>query len=339
MTEYLEIIDQWKDSQIPYVIARVIKTWGSAPRQVGSVMLVNANGEMAGSVSGGCVEGAVVKKTVEIIKTKKTELVHFGVSDESAWQVGLSCGGQLDVLIQPASDNDLFNQLVKSIKVENPAIWISTLDEPLEETLLRMDKTDHKALGSPQDEKVIETAIHAFKKRKHEIFHKGGKTYFAHTFPPRSKLIIIGAAHITADLVYLANDHHFETIVIDPRRAFTDKTVFKTPPDKLIDKYPSEVLLKFDLDAYTYCAILSHDPKIDDNALEVLLKSDVAYIGALGSRKNQEKRRKRLRDNGFSEEQISRIHGPIGADIKAKTAREIALSIMAEVISVKNQYL
>ena len=164
-------------------------------------------------------------------------------------------------------------------------------------------------------------------------------SYFAQVFPRKSQLLIIGAAHITVDLVALGKMFGFETIVIDPRGIFTNKTQFGIPPDHIYEKYPAEVLPDYLLDPYTYAVVLSHDPKIDDNALHILLKSDVGYIGALGSKKTQAKRVARLEKAGFSAEEIGRIHAPIGVNIKAKTPKEIALSIMGEIVLAKNEYL
>ena len=152
-------------------------------------------------------------------------------------------------------------------------------------------------------------------------------------------MIIIGAAHITADLVQLGHEFDFETIVIDPRGIFAKNTTFAVKPDRISEKYPSEVLNDFELDPYTYAVILSHDPKIDDNALQILLRSKVAYIGALGSRKTHEKRTARLKLAGFTDQEISHIEAPIGIDINAQGAKEIALSIMGAVIKAKNAYL
>ena len=149
-------------------------------------------------------------------------------------------------------------------------------------------------------------------------------------------MLIIGVAHITVDLVQLADWYGFETVVIDPRGYFTQNIAFKKDPTQLIEAYPSEVLDQFPLDAYTYTAILSHDPKIDDNALEILLNNEVAYIGALGSKKTHAKRTARLLENGFSQEQIDTIHAPIGLSIGAKGANEIALAIMGQILEVKN---
>jgi xanthine dehydrogenase accessory factor len=152
-------------------------------------------------------------------------------------------------------------------------------------------------------------------------------------------MIIIGAAHITADLVQLAHQFDFETIVIDPRGTFAKNTSFVVKPDQIYERYPSEVLNDFQLDPYTYAVILSHDPKIDDDALQILLRKKVAYIGALGSKKNHEKRSQRLLEKGFTNEDIARIDAPIGVDIHAKGAKEIAFSIMGAVIKAKNLFL
>ena len=188
-------------------------------------------------------------------------------------------------------------------------------------------------------ETILEKAKEAYAKRNHELIFADDVPYFIQVFPRRSQLLIIGAAHITADLVQLAKLYDFETIVIDPRGAFAKSTQFTLPPDQLFEKSPSEVLSEFSLDAYTYAVILSHDPKIDDDALQILLRSQVAYIGALGSRKTHEKRIDRLISAGFSQEEIAKINAPIGVDINAQGAKEIALSIMGAIIKAKNTFL
>ncbi|MEQ9230730.1 MAG: XdhC family protein, partial [Cyclobacteriaceae bacterium] len=178
----------------------------------------------------------------------------------------------------------------------------------------------------------------AYEQRANKVIEKGGVSYFIHLFPRKPILLVIGAAHITADLVAMANDFGFETVVIDPRGFFTNNTVFQSPPSQILTDYPSEVLDRFPMDNYTYCAILSHDPKVDDNAIEYLLKTEVGYIGALGSRKRHERRRKKLIEQGYSVETVDRIHGPIGEPIHSITAKEIALAIMSQIVKVKNQY-
>jgi len=152
-------------------------------------------------------------------------------------------------------------------------------------------------------------------------------------------MLIVGAAHITVDLVALAKQFDFETVVIDPRGIFSEKTQFPVQPDHLYVDRPAEILPTYDLDAYSFAVLLTHDPKIDDQALHLLLRSDIAYIGALGSRRTHAKRVKRLTEAGFSESEIEKIHGPIGVSINAKLPKEIALSILGQIIQVKNRYL
>lgn len=336
MDKYIETLQEWIKSGQKVAIARVIKTWGSSPRPIGSVMYVNESGQMLGSVSGGCVEGDVVKAADKAIKERQSLLLEFGVSDEEAWTAGLSCGGKIEVFVQPMNfeKGSVWSGLLDRQEENSPAILISQLEDERTNSLL----SDTGFLGGAEVyQELINMAEEAYQQRANRVVSYDGKSFFIHIFPRKSVLLMIGAAHITVDLVTLANLYGFETVVIDPRGYFTRKTTFQNPPSQLLEAYPSEVLGDFTLDAYTYSAILSHDPKIDDNALELLLPSNVAYIGALGSKKTHAKRIKRLREKGFSEEQIERIQAPIGLNINARTAREIALSIMGQIIEVQNR--
>jgi xanthine dehydrogenase accessory factor len=303
-------------------------------------MLISSDLEMAGSVSGGCVEGAVLKEAKNVFETGFGKRLSYGVTDDEAWAVGLSCGGKIQVFIQPwglASESRLFDQLSTNLSGNEGCLLITHLVNGEVNNLLVSDSGINPAGKFPTN--LTESAKVAYEQRSHQLIKEGDDEYFIHVFPPRSKVIIIGAAHITADLIRLAHDFDFETIVIDPRSVFAKNTSFTVPPDQLFEKYPSEVLNELKLDPYTYCVILSHDPKIDDDALKILLRSNVAYIGALGSKKNHEKRTTRLADHGFTLEEISKINAPIGIDIHAQGAKEIALSIMGAIIKAKNNYL
>ena len=343
MKDLLPKIKEWIVANKPFAIATVIKTWGSSPRPVGSTLIVSQDMEMSGSVSGGCVEGAVIKAALPLIKKGQGALVHFGVSDEEAWEVGLSCGGKIDVFIElflaydhrPA-EIEVWKEWLKKLENNEPCVLMTRLTEGTTQHLLILP--DRRALGQQISTQLIEEGLRVYKERKHQVIENEGVRYFVQVFPRKSQLLIIGAAHITVDLVTLGKMFGMETIVIDPRGFFANKTQFETTPDKVVEKYPAEVLSDYSLDAYTYAVVLSHDPKIDDNALHILLKSNVAYIGALGSRKTQAKRVARLELAGFSPEEIARIHAPVGINIKAKTPKEIALSIMSEIISVKNAF-
>jgi len=343
MKELLATINDWTTENKPFAIATVIKTWGSSPRPVGSALLVSQDMEMAGSVSGGCVEGAVIKATLPLIQSGEGQRLDFGVTNEEAWGVGLSCGGKLQVYTErflafdkrPA-EQMVWQKLQENLNNNQPCVLLTRLQAGESQHLLVMP--DRTALGQQVPTNLIAAGIRVYKERKNQIIENEGVQYFAQVYPRRSQLLIIGAAHITVDLVTLGKMYGFETIVIDPRGIFTNKTQFDMAPDELHEKYPEEVLSNYTLDAYTYAVVLSHDPKIDDNALHILLKSEVGYIGALGSRKTQAKRVARLTEAGFSEEEIGRIHSPVGIDIKAKTPKEIALSIMGELILTKNAF-
>lgn len=295
-------------------------------------MLISSDLEMSGSISGGCVEGTVLKEAQRVFETGEGKRLVYGVSDDDAWAVGLSCGGKMQAYIQPFTDAWSM-ELAACLANNQGCVLVTKLADgkPFNE-LIPDDSSSVFA------DTIVSQAREAYKKRVHRTIAEDGAEYFIHIFPPRGQVIMIGAAHITADLIQLAHTFDFETMVIDPRRAFAQQTSFPVPPDKIYEAYPSEVLHEIRLDPYTYVVILSHDPKIDDDALKVLLRSDVAYIGALGSRKNHEKRINRLKAHGFSEAEISRIDAPIGIDIRAQGAREIALSIMGAIIKAKNEF-
>jgi xanthine dehydrogenase accessory factor len=336
MKEFLQTIWQWNAENKKIVLARVIQTWGSSPRPVGSCLFISSDGEMAGSVSGGCVEGAVLKEAREVFEKDEGKRLFYGVTDDEAWAVGLSCGGKIQVYIEPFNlSNPLSKQLADRLAVNEGSVWITRLaDGTTSSALLAGEEVSGEAFAH----EVIGEAKEAYRQRTHKHVKVGEMEYFVQVFPPRSKIIIIGAAHITADLIQLAHHFDFETIVIDPRSTFANNTTFPVKPDKIYEAYPSEVLTEIKVDPYTYAVILSHDPKIDDDALKVLLRSEAAYIGALGSRKNHEKRINRLLNAGFTPSEIDKVNAPIGVDIRALGAKEIALSIMAAIVKAKNQF-
>lgn len=337
MKEYQQQVQQWWREGKQVALARVIQTWGSSPRPVGSCMFISSAGEMLGSVSGGCVEGAVVREAKSVLQLGRTKRLHYGVSDDEAWAVGLSCGGSLTVLLQTWLQTDQVIALSRAIMNNKPIVLIS----PVESNFADQDSVvlESEIIGESISREMENMAGECLSKRISKTVSDGKSEYFVHVFPSLSKLLIIGAAHIAADLIKLAKDFNFETIVIDPRQVFAQNTTFLIAPDKILSAYPSEVLPAMTLDANTYAVILSHDPKIDDDALKILLRTSVAYIGALGSKKNHEKRSIRLREAGFSDSEIARINAPIGVDIKAQGAKEIALSIMGALIKAKNEFL
>lgn len=341
MKEFLNEINNWLADKKDFAVATVIQTWGSAPRPVGSSMLIDADMNMMGSVSGGCVEGAVVREAMDVLATNKPKLLSFGVTDEEAWEVGLSCGGAIKVFVERfvGFENEKISEILRGCLENNQGCTLMLkIGGEASEHVLVLPNGEVISKNKATDI-LIENAKRAYSERKSQTIEIGEYRWFAQVFPSKDRLIIVGAAHIAVDLVHLAHYFGFETLVIDPRGIFADKTQFPTAPNRLVNDWPAEILPDYTLDEYTFAVLLTHDPKIDDQALEILLKEKTAYIGALGSKKTHEKRVKRLTEKGFSEEQIAAIHAPIGVDINAKSAREIALSIIAELIKVRNKFL
>jgi xanthine dehydrogenase accessory factor len=343
MQEFLSKINDFVAKNQRFATATVTQTWGSGPRPIGSMMLIGEDGTMSGSVSGGCVEGAVIKLAAQVLRENTPKLVSFGVSDDEAWSVGLSCGGSIEVFIEPFlgfSEPKMWEILRGCLEHNQGAILLTKLTEKtLEHQLILADGT---AINTELVDfsGLVTAALDTYQQRKtKKIVTEDNDTWFAQIFPPKHKLVIIGAAHITVDLVHLAHYFGFETTVIDPRGVFANKTDFPTQPNALHVDWPAEILPQIKLDAYTYAVLLTHDPKIDDQALHILLRSNVAYIGALGSKKTHEKRVKRLTEAGFSSEEIGKIDAPVGVNINAKSAREIAMSIIGALIKAKNEYL
>ena len=346
---------KWIVSGEPFVLARVIQTWRSAPRKSGAGMIIgkgmdkDALPKVVGSVSGGCIEGAVIEEALEVLESVESRRISYGVEDDLALSVGLSCGGELTILLEKhwalstdPNTRNIWDTLQGCIRNNEPAILISPL--PAENgssgenqsPLLVFPEADNAVDFQNNFEEAIALAEEAYKERENRIVKLGGKEFFIHVFPRRNLLLIIGAGHITIPLVRFAKELDFHTIVIDPRTVFANPERFPVPPDQLISKWPDDVLPDLPLNEDTYAILLTHDPKIDDPALYILLKNNLPYIGALGSSRTHSKRCARLKEAGFDTASIAQIKGPAGADIGAQTAAEIALSMITEVVAAKH---
>ncbi|AWZ22102.1 Carbon monoxide dehydrogenase F protein [Roseovarius sp. AK1035] len=293
-------------------LATVVETWGSAPRRVGSQLAISGAGEIAGSVSGGCVEGAVVLEAVEAIETGKPVLLDYGVSDGDAFAVGLACGGTIRVLVEPIGSvmpEALLSDLVLARDARVPVAYVTGPDGR------RLEREGHDARF----------------RMDRSGFEEDGATFVAIHNPPL-RLIIVGAVHIAQALVPMARIAGYDPLLIDPRESFGSETRF--PGETVVQDWPDEGVRAFGLDARSALVLLTHDPKLDDPALIEALRSEVFYIGALGSTRTHAKRVARLQEAGFSEAEIARIHGPIGLDIGAAGPSEIAVSILAEMTRV-----
>lgn len=335
MREIIDDTTRWLAEGAPVALATVVKTWGSAPRKVAAKMAITPDGRLSGSVSGGCVEGAVFEAGVEALAGGGARLIHYGVADETAWTVGLACGGQIDVFVEP------FDPAVQRTAADwiarEAAGAIATVIAGAAERIGRKLIVPH--VGAPSgsiapelDAAALEAARRALLGRQPQrVWLPDGETeLFVDVIMPPPQLIMVGGVHIAVALAQLAEVVGFRPMVIDPRRAFGSAERF--PHVRLIAQWPRKAFAELTITPSTAVALLTHDPKIDDQALEQVLASDAFYIGALGSKQTAAKRRNRLLEKGYTDAQIGRIHGPIGLPINAQTPEEIALAILAEII-------
>jgi xanthine dehydrogenase accessory factor len=300
-------------------LATVVETWGSAPRPTGAQLAINEEAEMVGSVSGGCVEGAVVAEALEALEDGRPRMLEFGVTNEEAFAVGLACGGTIRVLVEPVAvgqgpSEGLLADLSAArahrrpvVYAVNPATWERHL-------------VSAGSLGELHE--AVEAAL---------VADRSGFSgeWFLGVHNPPLRLAVVGAVHIAQALVPMARIAGYDVAVIDPREAFASAARF--PDTVLLSDWPDAALAAFGLDSRTAVVTLTHDPKLDDPAIRTALRSDVFYLGCLGSSRTHAKRVARLRDDGYSEDEIGRIHAPIGADIGAKSPAEIAVSILAQI--------
>lgn len=280
----------------PMALATVVSTWGSAPRPRGSHMLVHADGRFEGSVSGGCVENDILATAAEVIAGAPFALKRYGVADAEAWEVGLPCGGEIQVLVQPVSSMGF-----------DPALFerIATA----------------RAQGTPID---VATDLAS------GVSAEGSEGAFVNRYDPPRRLLIVGAVQIAQALAGLARELGIRTVVIDPRARFLTEERF--PGVTLDDRWPDEAVEAYAPDRATGVITLSHDTKIDDPALRAALAAPTGYVAALGSRRSHAARLERLAAAGVSAADLERIEGPAGLDIGAIGPAEIALSIAASMV-------
>ena len=334
MRDILPDIDRWREDHRSIALATVVQTWGSSPRRVGSRMAFTLDGKITGSVSGGCVENAVVEAGIEALKTDRPRLLHFGVADETAWDVGLACGGSIDIFVKPL-DEIFFEVLRSTIIDEDPAVLVTVIRGPqdlLGREMLAREDSVLGTLGNEWHERVLKIARETLAQgiSRRFMLNESIEVFLEAILPP-STLIVVGGVHIAIALVSLAKTLGYRTIVIDPRKAWGSEERFPHV-DQLIQAWPEEAFRHVRLTRSTAIAMLTHDPKLDDLALRIALQSPVFYAGALGSKTTQAKRRERLLGAGLTESQLSRLHAPIGLDIGAETPEEIGLAVMAEIV-------
>ena len=341
MRDILPDLDKWCAENKDIALATVIQTWGSSPRRAGAKMALTPDGKITGSVSGGCVEGAVFEAGVDILQSNRPQLLHFGVADETAWDVGLACGGSIDIFVKPL-DLESFQSLRSVLMGEESAVLVTVVkgsDELLgREILVREDGSVTGSISAELDDQLVKLASETLAQgNSHRALLNEDVEVFMEVISPPPTLIAVGGVHITIALMALAKTLGYRTIVVDPRSAFGNETRFPHV-DRLIQAWPQEAFQQIPLTRSTAVAMLTHDPKLDDPALKIALPSVAFYVGALGSRTTQAKRRQRLLEDGLTENQLNHLHGPIGLEIGAGTPEEIAISIMAEIVAARNSH-
>jgi len=332
--DILEQILNWHGEGQAVALATVVQTWGSAPRPVGSQMGINASGAFVGSVSGGCVEGAVIEEALDVLQTGKMRQLEYGVTNEQAWDLGLPCGGTINIMIIIVSDTLPEGSGVRASDLEHiiavrdthtPCVLAANIDT-FETALFDQTQNASHTTGSLNVPADIPQAV--FRTTKSEVVETSKHRWFLRLYNPPLHLIIIGAVHIAEHLAAIAEAADYHVTIVDPRPAFASADRFGDAD--ILVAWPDEVMQSLNFDARTALVALTHDPKLDDAALISALASPCFYIGALGSRKNQGKRLERLKQTGIGGEDLARIHGPVGLPIGAQSPAEIAIAIAAE---------
>jgi xanthine dehydrogenase accessory factor len=318
MRDILSELERWQAQGDRIAMARVVATRRSAPRPVGSKLIVSEWGEMAGSISGGCVENEVVETAREVLKGADPQLVTYGISDDQALSVGLPCGGEIDVWIDEP-DPELLNQLADVAREERRAVFFVDLDDGTERLVPDGDNGVADGLIREGHSKVVELQ---------------GRRLFADVFGPPPRLLVYGAVDTADALCAAARSIGWHTIVADARGRFATRE--RLPhADEILVAWPEDALAQVQPDHATAIVVLTHDDKFDIPMLTGALASEAYYVGALGSRRNQERRRERLLEEGVDESTVDRISGPAGLDIGAHTPAETALSMLAEILAVR----
>ena len=329
MRELLEQYDAWRAEGLAVGRAVVIRTYGSAPRQEGSVLLVAEDGRMIGSVSGGCVEGAAAEAVAAARESGHASVIRYGISDDLAWSVGLACGGTIDVLVQPSVPAEVLAAARGRSGNGSVGLGTTVVTELPADTPPPAGDRPVEAPGTLDDAR--HAALAAGRSRTVEV---GDRSVFIESFPARPRLVVVGATEIARSLVGLAGALGYERIVIDARSAFATPERF---PDveSLRTEWPEEAFAAIDLGPNDAVAILSHDPKFDEPAILEAFRRGARYVGAVGSRKTQADRRRRLLEAGLTEAQLAELRGPIGLDLGGREPAETALAILAEIVAAR----
>ncbi len=331
MQQILNDLTQWLAADETIALATVVRTKGSSPRPLGSRMAVTASGHMAGSVSGGCVEGDVFREAQDVLKSGESRCLEYDAVDEGGWQVGLACGGAIGVYVEPLVE--AHRGLIDALNREETVGFATRLDG----TGHLLAWPDGRVEGDPSLASALLplVATEPSPASTAELQARPDADVFLEVFSRPATLTIVGAVHIAVPLATMAQVLGFHVRLVDARRAFATRERFPDV-DELVVAWPQDALTPETLRPQDALVVLTHDPKFDVPALEAGLRSPVGYIGLLGSNTTQAKRHTALRDRGMDDQDLARIHGPIGLDLGGRRPPEIAVAILAEVITVQN---
>jgi len=347
MKELLETLDGWTKAGVEAGRAVVVRTFGSAPRPEGAVLIRADDGRIAGSVSGGCVEGAAAGEIERARADGHSRVIRYGISDEEAWDVGLAVRRTIDVLVEPrVSAAAVIGARERGVAVatilppDAPPAEFGRHEPgdgapPSDPMVIRADGSLEGSLGSAEaDAAVAAAARDALLRGTSRTISVGDRQVFVEAFPVRPRLVVVGAVEVARSLVAFARELGFETIVVDGRAAFATPERFPADRvDRLIVGWPDEVADEIGLGPDDAVAVLTHDVKFDEPAIVEALRRGCRYVGAVGSKKTQGDRRERLRSAGLGEDELARLRGPVGLDLGGRNPSETALAIIAEVVA------
>jgi xanthine dehydrogenase accessory factor len=356
MKELIDTLETWRADGVEAGRAVVVRTFGSAPRPEGAVLVYATDGRIAGSVSGGCVEGAAAEEIERARSTGRARVIRYGISDEQAWDVGLACGGTIDVLVEPVVGAPVIDAAAGAATREPGAAIGTAVATPLPEDsppsefgphepgqgappapplLVRDDGRLEGSLGDADlDRRLVEAGLEALERGTSRTVELGSRQVFIEAFPVRPRLVVVGAVQVAMSLTAMARELGYETIVVDGREAFATRERFPDV-DGLVVGWPDEVAEEIGLGPRDAVAVLTHDVKFDEPAIVAALRRGCRYVGAVGSRKTQTDRRERLLAAGVTEEELTRLRGPIGLDLGGRAPAETALAILAEIVAAK----
>jgi xanthine dehydrogenase accessory factor len=330
--EVLADIERWRGRGEKFALATVVATRRSAPRPTGSKLAISESGEMAGSVSGGCVESDVYEHACEVLGGAQPQLLSYGIADDLAFSVGLPCGGEIDVFVERTPE-ELVERLLRVIETEERAVLFTVVEgEPLGAELLVTEAGEQVGKGPEELAGRVGELLRTGRNALLEL--DDGRKVFAEIYGPPPRLLVMGAVDTAEALCAAAKQLGWRTIVADARAKFATKERIPSA-DELLVAWPQDAIAQVEPDYQTAVVVLTHDDKFDVPAIQGALATEAFYIGALGSRRNQERRRERLLEAGIEEEELERVSGPSGLDIGADTPAETALSILGEILAVR----